>query len=111
ADGAAVEQALEQCEADALAERTFDELSGGERARVLLARALAVAAPVLLVDEPVQYLDPYHQLKIMIMLRGYARAGTLVLAVLHDVALAARFCTRLVLLSDGRVMGDGGTDD
>lgn len=106
-DLASVRWALEQCGATALADRRVDQLSGGERARALLARALAVRAPVLLVDEPIQSLDPYHQLKIMKVLRGYAQPDTLVVAVLHDLALAARFCTRVVLLSDGRAIGDG----
>jgi len=110
-DAAAVRWALEQCEALELADRRVDRLSGGERARALLARALAVRAPVLLADEPIQSLDPYHQLKIMAVLRGYASQGTLVVAVLHDLALAARFCTRLVLLSRGRVIGEGRPED
>lgn len=106
-DAAAVERALEACEASSLADRSVDELSGGERARVLLARALAVGAPVLLVDEPVQALDPYHQLKIIDMLRRYARADALVIAVLHDLALAARFCTSIVLLYEGSIAAHG----
>jgi iron complex transport system ATP-binding protein len=106
-DEAAAAWALDQCGAAELAARRVDELSGGERARVLLARALAVRAPVLLVDEPIQSLDPYHQLGIMSVLRAYARPDTLVVAVLHDLALAARFCTRTVLLHDGEVVGDG----
>lgn len=106
-----VRWALEQCEATELADRRVDQLSGGERARALLARALAVQAPVLLVDEPIQSLDPYHQLKIMKVLRDYAGPTTLVVAVLHDLALAARFCTRVVLLSEGRAIGDGRPED
>lgn len=109
-DAAAAAAALERCDASGLSERRIDELSGGERARVLLARALAVEAPVLLVDEPIQSLDPYHQLGIMRVLRDEADAGTLVVAVLHDLALAARFCSRVVLLHDGRVVGSGGAD-
>ncbi|MBN1237868.1 MAG: ABC transporter ATP-binding protein [Gammaproteobacteria bacterium] len=107
ASAKAAAAALERCDAAGLAERRIDELSGGERARVLLARTLAVEAPVLLVDEPIQSLDPYHQLGIMQVLRGYAGPDTLVVAVLHDLTLAARFCTRTVLLHDGAVVGDG----
>ncbi len=106
-DDEAVAWALERCAATALSERRVDRLSGGERARVLLARALAVRAPVLLVDEPIQNLDPGHQLNVMQVLRGAAEHGTLVIAVLHDVALAARYCTRTVLLAGGTVVGDG----
>jgi len=88
-------------------------LSVGERARVLLARALAVDAPVLLVDEPIAMLDPYHQLDVMSTLRAYAagRDGAggsrLVVVVLHDLGLAARFCDRVLLMDDGAVVGNG----
>lgn len=110
-DDEAVASALERCAAAALAGRRVDRLSGGERARVLLARALAVGAPVLLVDEPIQSLDPGHQLNVMRVLRDSAEHGTLVIAVLHDVALAARYCTRIVLLAGGRIVGDGTPKD
>ena len=65
---------------------------------------------MLLVDEPIAMLDPYHQFDVMRMLRGYAAGGTaprLVVAVLHDLGLAARFCDRALLLNDGAVVGDG----
>lgn len=111
ADGAAVQAAMLQTEITALADRNVDELSMGERARVLLARALAVRAPVLLVDEPIVSLDPYHQLQIMSLLQAYARGAggdcALVVAVLHDLELAARFCSRIVLLHGGKVVADG----
>lgn len=110
ADRDAVEQALAATEVERLAERNVDELSGGERSRALLARALAVGAPVLVVDEPIASLDPYHQLQIMESLRAYVERGeraSLVIAVLHDLQLAARFCSRVVLLDGGTVMRDG----
>jgi len=118
ADRRATEWALAQTETAELAERGVDGLSSGERARVLLARALAVRAPALLVDEPIATLDPYHQLQVMAMLRAYADgSGTsddarepraaLVVAVLHDLSLAARFCTRVLLLDAGKVVDDG----
>jgi iron complex transport system ATP-binding protein len=74
---------------------------------VLLARALAVRAPVLLVDEPIAALDPYHQLQVMATLRTYASDGALVVAVLHDLPLVARFCARVLLLDAGAVVDDG----
>jgi iron complex transport system ATP-binding protein len=79
---------------------------------VLLARALAVQAPVLLVDEPIAMLDPYHQLDVMNSLRAYVRGNgesgpRLVVAVLHDLGLAARFCTRALLMNDGAIVKDG----
>jgi len=84
----------------ALAGRSADQLSVGERARVLLARALAVEAPGLLVDEPIAMLDPYHQLDVLGTLRAYAAgrdlgSKRLVVVVLHDLGLAARFCDRV----------------
>ena len=63
-------------------------------------------APVLLVDEPIAALDPYHQLQVMAMLRAYAGDGALVVAVLHDLSLVARFCTRVLLLDAGAVVDD-----
>ncbi len=86
-------------------------LSAGERMRVHLARALAVEAPYLLADEPVASLDPYHQLECMELLAGEAHAGRGVAVVLHDLVLAARFCDRLVLLSDGTVYASGRAPD
>ena len=78
ADEAAIDDALARCDARDLADRRMDEISAGERARVLLARALATAAPVLLVDEPAAHLDPAHQLQLMELLREEARRGTAV---------------------------------
>lgn len=110
ADAAAVDWALQNTATAAFAARTVDELSVGERARVLLARALAVRAPVLLVDEPTAMLDPLHQLEIMTMLRDYAHGGpdrALVVTVLHDLTLAGRFCSRVLLLDAGTIVADG----
>ncbi|MFL5138824.1 MAG: ABC transporter ATP-binding protein [Microvirga sp.] len=87
--------------------RPVTELSGGERARALLARALATEAPVLLVDEPVAALDPRHQLLVLDVLRHRARAGAVVIAVMHDLALASRFADRIVLLDRGRAVAAG----
>ena len=111
ADLAATERAMERADIRHLAERNALQLSGGELARVLLARALAVEAPVLLVDEPVSFLDPYHQLQIMEMLRDYAHDGALVIAVLHDLTLAGRFCDRLMMMGEGRLLADGSPAD
>lgn len=107
ADKAAVERAIQAADIEMFRTRNVLTLSGGERARVLLARALAVEAPLLLVDEPVSSLDPFHQLGVMEVLRDNARAGHTVIAVLHDLSLAGRFCDRLVLLNEGRVHADG----
>jgi len=74
---------------------------------VLLARCLAGTPDILLADEPVSGLDPYHALKVMELLGARARDGMAILVVLHDLALAARFCDRLALLAHGRLLADG----
>jgi iron complex transport system ATP-binding protein len=107
ADADAIDSALDATDVAALAERPIGELSGGELARVQVARALAVRAPVLLVDEPVVSLDPYHQLQIMRLLADYAADGALVVAVLHDLSLAARFCSQVALIDAGRLIEAG----
>jgi iron complex transport system ATP-binding protein len=106
-DRAAIEAAMRQTGVTALAERAVDELSGGELARVQLARALAVQAPILLVDEPVAALDPYHQLEIMRLLTEYVARDALVVSVLHDLTLAARFAHRVIVMHEGEIVADG----
>jgi iron complex transport system ATP-binding protein len=110
ADETAIDAAMRACEVESLAERPVTQLSGGERARVLLARALAAEAPILLADEPFAQLDPSHQLHAMEVLKSVARRGTLVLVVLHDLSVAARFCDRIALLNEGRIVADGAPD-
>lgn len=107
ADDAAIDEALERCDAAHLAHRRMDELSAGERARILLARALAVAAPILLADEPAAHLDPAHQLRLMELLRSEAARGTAVVVTLHDLSLASRFCDEIVVLYEGRLAAQG----
>jgi iron complex transport system ATP-binding protein len=106
-DAAAVDRAIRAADADGFRERPMHALSGGERARVLLARAFAVESEWLLADEPVAALDPAHQLGVMETLSAAARRGMGVVVVLHDLTLASRFCDRLVLMAQGRVVGDG----
>jgi iron complex transport system ATP-binding protein len=90
-----------------LAERTFPTLSGGEQTRVSLARVLAQETPALFLDEPTGSLDLRHQEMVMATLRGLVARGAGVLAVLHDLNLAARFADRAVLLHEGRVHASG----
>jgi iron complex transport system ATP-binding protein len=106
-DAALVEQAMARADVLPLRDRIATELSGGERARIMLARALAVGAPALIVDEPLAALDPGHQIDVMALLAAQARDGALVVAVLHDLAMAARWCDRLLLLDGGRLIADG----
>lgn len=106
-DRAAIERAMDFADVTGLRDRVATELSGGERARVLLARALAVEAPALIADEPLAALDPGHQLEVMEMLAKRARDGALVIVVLHDLGIAARYCDRLLLLSGGLLTADG----
>lgn len=111
ADQSAVDAALRATGTGDLANRKVNTLSGGERARVLLARALAGKPRILLADEPVAGLDPYHRLEAIEHFRGLADAGTTVVVVLHDLTLAARFCDRLVMLNGGRIVNDNAPGD
>jgi iron complex transport system ATP-binding protein len=110
-DAAAIERAMVACDVVAFRDRTMSEVSGGERLRILLARALAVEAEILLADEPIAALDPLHQLQVMELLRRTAREGRGVVVVLHDLALAARYCDRLVLLAGGSILAEGEPND
>jgi iron complex transport system ATP-binding protein len=87
--------------------RSARALSGGERARVLIARALAQETPILLADEPTAGLDPAHQIGLMGTFRDMARSGRSVLTSMHDLALAAQWCDRLLLLDAGRIAAAG----
>ena len=90
-----------------LADRAIDHLSGGERARVWLARVLAGRPDVLLVDEPVANLDIHYQLSVMSLLKAYANDGHAVIIALHDLGLAARYCDRLALLNHAEMVTFG----
>lgn len=107
ADRTAVEQAMRRMEVDGLRGRPATELSGGEKARVLIARALAQEAPLLLADEPTSGLDPSHQIALMRIFASLAGEGRSVVASMHDLSLAARWCTRLILLDRGVIVADG----
>ena len=103
----AVSRAMQAADVVGFADRPVTELSGGERSRVALARALAVEAPVVLADEPVASLDPRHQIDVMQTLRKAADDGVLVIVVTHDLGLAARFADHVMVLSAGRLVVQG----
>jgi iron complex transport system ATP-binding protein len=96
-------QAMEQLGIEHLAERSILELSGGERQLVVVARALAQQADLLLLDEPTAFLDLQHRLVVLAAVRALADEGRAALVVSHDLGLAARLCDRMAILSEGRV--------
>ena len=106
-DAAAVSRALDACDLNALADRAADSLSGGETARMHVARALASEAPILIADEPTAALDPLHAWRVMDVIARFTQAGGAALVILHDLALAARFATRIAVLKHGCIIADG----
>ncbi len=107
ADATAVDKALADMDVASLADRPVTEVSGGELARVLIARALAQEPQVLIADEPAAGLDPAHQLSLFRHFTRIAAQGRTVIVALHDLSLAARFCHKVVLLKEGRVVASG----
>lgn len=109
-DQAAVIDAMAEADVGYLADRPFAQLSGGERARVALARVLTQDTAVLLLDEPTAALDIGHQESVMPLLRRRAERGQAIVVVLHDLAAAAVHADRVMLMAAGRVLADGPTE-
>lgn len=106
-DRAAVETALERTDTAQFADRPIGELSGGQRQRVVLARALAQETSMLVLDEPTANLDINHQVRTLDIVTDLVAAGKTVVAAIHDLELAARFCDRMALLSGGEILAEG----
>jgi iron complex transport system ATP-binding protein len=110
-DRRAVHEAMTTMDVQHLGSRPIETLSGGERARVLMARALAQETSVLIADEPTAALDVGHQLRLMDHLRSLAEAGRTVVAALHDLSLAARYADQILVLHDARVAASGSAQE
>ncbi|MCX6468626.1 MAG: heme ABC transporter ATP-binding protein [Corynebacteriales bacterium] len=106
-DETAVAEAMAQCDVVDFADRPFATLSGGERARVALARVLAQQTPVLLLDEPTAALDPHFQETVMALVTARAARGDAVVAVVHDLTMAAAYSDTVVVIADGQVVASG----
>ncbi|MBT5187886.1 MAG: ABC transporter ATP-binding protein [Kordiimonadaceae bacterium] len=109
-DEIAIDYAIERTDCSSLRGRLVTTLSGGERARVLLARVLATGAPYVLADEPVASLDPAHQLQVMGILKNLSNNNHGVMVVMHDLSLALRYCDRIILLNEGQMLGQDTPD-
>lgn len=106
-DRQTVKDAMVRMDVARFAKRPATALSGGEKARVLIARALAQDTPLILADEPAAGLDPAYQIALMRVFRDLAGEGRGIIASMHDLGLSARWCTRLVLLNGGKIVADG----
>ena len=110
-DNLIARESMRLTETEQFADRTLDTLSGGERQRVFVSRALAQQPRVLLLDEPTSNLDVFHQLKVFDLVRRLVDEGLTAIAAIHDLNMAARYCDRLVLLFEGRVLAEGPPDE
>jgi iron complex transport system ATP-binding protein len=106
-DAVLVEEAIARADAADFADRPWQQLSGGERARIMLARVFVTGAPMILADEPIAALDPRHQLSVMADLKREASRGSLVIVVTHDLGLAARYADVVLLMDGGHLVGQG----
>jgi iron complex transport system ATP-binding protein len=103
-------QVIEQLHLNDLALANLDQLSGGQRQKVLIGRALAQDTPLLLLDEPTANLDLKHQLEVLELLKNQTQKGTSVIVAIHDLNLAARYSTKIIMLRQGAIFAAGGTE-
>ena len=106
-----VEAALTKMDLGALSDRIATQLSGGEQARVLIARALAQGTPILMADEPIASLDPANQISTLKIFSELAQDGKGIMSSIHDLGLAVRYCTKLALLDRGKLVAFGSADE
>ena len=111
-DREVIQETMQSCRLEDFADRQLSTLSGGERQKAWIALALAQQPSVMLLDEPVTFLDLGHQLEVMDLIAELNQAhGITVVIVLHDLNLAARYCSRLIALKSGGVYADGPTEE
>lgn len=110
-DNRIARNAMRLTETEQFTDRTLDTLSGGERQRIFVSRALAQQPCVLLLDEPTSNLDILHQLKVISLVRKMVDDGLTAIAAIHDLQMAARYCDRLVLMKDGRILAKGSPEE
>lgn len=106
-----IEAAIVECELEALIDRPFTQLSGGQQARVSLARALAQDTPVIMLDEPTAALDIGHTEQVLTILQRRASAGATVILVVHDLSLTAAYADRVAIMKSGRLLATGTVDE
>ncbi len=102
-----IQSAMEKMDVARFAKRSVNQLSGGERQRVFIARAIAQETPIIMLDEATANLDICHQLEILSLAKKLAEGGRTVIAAIHDLTMASRFCDRLLLLADKGLRADG----
>lgn len=105
-DHEAVKRAMHQMGVLEFADRPFESLSGGEKARVLIARTLAQGTDIIIADEPAAGLDPAHQIEMMALFKDLVKMGKTVLVSLHDLPLASSYCDRILLMKEGEIIAD-----
>lgn len=110
-DQVAIQSAIAACGLEDLVGRSAETLSGGELARVHIARAFAPEAPLLIADEPVAALDPRQQFRVLDLIKDQVAKGAGALVVLHDIGLAAKYADRLIWMKGGKILADGPTED
>lgn len=111
ADQQAVDHAMARANVTELADMQVAELSGGQRQRVWIALALAQDTPIILLDEPTTYLDIAHQVEVLNLARDLQREGRTVVAVLHELTLAFRYATDLIMMKKGQIVAQGPVDE